>query len=90
MHANLYLPNQVRKHGSLPKQNAYPGENCLKEINLNYRGKTNIPLQIATNISIKNHIKNYLTNERNLISQSILNCHIKIFSIVSVAFFLNN
>ena len=58
MHANLHLPKQVRKHGSLPKQNAYPGENCFKEMNLNYQGTTNIPFQIATNISIKNHIKN--------------------------------
>ena len=63
MHANLHLPKQVRKHGSLPKQNAYPGENCFKEMNLNYQGTTNIPFQIATNISIKNHIKNYLSKE---------------------------
>ena len=63
IHANIHLPNQVRCHGSLHKSNAYPGENCFKEMNRNFQGTSNIPHQIATNISVKNLIENFLTKE---------------------------
>ena len=48
-------------HGPLHKRNEYAGENCFKEMSSNYQGTTNIPLQIATNISIKNEIRRFLT-----------------------------
>ena len=63
MHANIHLPDQVKLHGPLHKRNEYAGENCFKEMSSNYHGTTNIPLQIATNISIKNEIRRFLTPE---------------------------
>ena len=63
MHANIHLPEQVKLHGPLHKRNEYAGENCFKEMSSNYHGTTNIPLQIATNISIKNEIRRFLTPE---------------------------
>ena len=55
MHANIHLPEKVQLHGSIT--------NCFKETVLNYHGTTNIPHQIATNISVKNEIQSFIISE---------------------------
>ena len=63
MKGTIHLPEQAKLHGPLHKRNEYVGENCFKEMGLNYHGTTNIPHQITTNISIKNEIQSFLTVE---------------------------
>ena len=37
MKGTIHLPEQAKLHGPLHKRNEYVGENCFKEIGLNYR-----------------------------------------------------
>ena len=63
MHANIHLPEQTALHGPSHKRNEYWGENCFKEFDQNYHGTTNIPHQMAENVSVKHEIQSFLTPE---------------------------
>ena len=61
LHSNLHLPEQIAKHGN--KCNAYPGENCFKQLKPNVHGPTHISRQLAQNVGIQNKINSFLTTK---------------------------
>jgi hypothetical protein len=63
LHSNLHLPEQIAQHGN--KCNAYPGENCFKQLKPNVYGPTHITRQIAINASVQNNINQYLTQDES-------------------------
>ncbi len=59
LHSNLHLPEQIALHGN--KCNAYPGENCFKQLKPNVNGPTYITSQLARNAGIQNRVNSFLT-----------------------------
>jgi hypothetical protein len=61
LHSDLHLPDQVKNHGSLC--DAYPGENCFRELKKCVHGTVHIAKQMAKHISIENEINKFFTIE---------------------------